>query len=166
MLCVSSVPGVALAAQPRSQPTNPAQNQYTEVVPKVNGGNHTSGAAKHKSTGTTTKPTESTTTSTGAGETPITPAAQDTTATVVGTTQHTTKHHKTKKPSKTKPKPKSGAGRRGHVLSSKPTHGAAGLTAAAATGSGGGMGVWLLVILILVLVTGSAVGILRYRRNR
>ena len=120
MLCVSSVPGVALAAQPRSQANSPA-NQYTEVVPKVNDGNHTSGAAKHKSTGTTTRPAESTTTS--AGETPSTPAAQDTTATVGA--PRSTRPSTTRPRSPAKPSPNPGsrpASRRGHVLSSsRPT---------------------------------------------
>jgi hypothetical protein len=154
MLCVSSVPGVALAAKPRSQPTNPAQNQYVEVVPKLNGSKHTPGPAKqHKSTGTTTKPSASSTTSAGASETPSTPSDQ-------GTTHDNTKSRKTKV------KPVSTARRGAHVLSSKPAHGTTRLTAAAAAGSGGGMGVWLLVVLILVLVTGSAAGIRRYRRSR
>lgn len=163
MLCVWSGAGLALAGQP----TNPAQNQYIEVVPTVHHPKHHSGArTRHRST-TATKSTGSTTTSTGAGVTPTHVDRQP------PSTGRSTVHHRTTRPHhkvtrhrmKKRASAKLTSGRRAHLLSSKPTHGAARLTMAAATGSGGGMGIWLLVILLLVLVTGSTAGVLRYRRN-
>ena len=147
MLCVSSGPGVALAGNP----TNPAQGQYTEIVPPSL---HHGGAKQRTSTNTTS--------TTSTGQTPSTQVVPTTT----GASNTITKPHR--KATKPKPKksgrPRQALSRKSRILS-RPNHGAARLTVAAATGSGGGMGVGLLVILILVLVTGSAFGILRYRRS-
>ena len=147
MLCVSSGAGVALAGNP----TNPASGQYTEVVPPSL---HHGGTKRRTSTNTTsTTPT---------AQTPSTQVVPTTT----GASNTITKpHHRATKPRHKKSgKPRQALSRGARILP-RPNHGAARLTVAAATGSGGGMGVWLLVILILVLVTGSAFGILRYRRS-
>lgn len=157
MLWMSPGAGVALAHKTTTQPTNPAQYQYTEKLPTVHGTKHTAG--RHKSTGTTT---------TSGGVTPTRHVGNKTTAKGVGATHHRRKHRRTRHHRKinTHAKPKPSASQRAHTLSPK-GHGATGrLTAAVTTGSGGGISTWLLVILILVLVSGSAAGILRYRRNR
>jgi cobalamin biosynthesis Mg chelatase CobN len=155
MLWMSSGAGVALAGKTTTQPTNAAQNQYIEKVPTIHGTKHS--AKRHKSTSATT-------TTRGASETATTHAGEKTTATVVGTHRRT-KHRTTKHRKVTKPAKKPAASHRAPAVSSK-DHAATGrLTAAVTNGSGGGISVWLLVVLILVLVSGSAAGILRYRRN-
>ena len=150
--------GVALAG-------NPTRNQYVEVVPTVH--HTTTTTTRHTSTGAVKPQTTST------AVTPTTTPVMPSTVTSSSLPQTTTstphrkshRHRKaTRKTKKSSNKPV--ISRRARALSTKPTSGATGLTAAAATGSGGGMGVWLLVILILVLVAGSAAGILRYRRTR
>lgn len=171
ILCVSSAPGVALAAKTKHhrhhRPTNAAQNQYLEKVPPtISGRKHTRGATKrHGSTGTT-RTGPSTTRSTGAGTTPSKHVHKDGTATVGHhhkTKSRKTKHHRIKRSRTSTAAQTRLADERS---SQHRTHGTAGLNTAAATGSGGGVSVWLLVILALVLVSASAAGILRYRRNR
>lgn len=162
-LCVWSGGGLALAAKHKRQPThttakhrrdptNPAQYQYVETVPTITG---------HK--GRKPKPSTTPTTPSTPSSGPRTGSGGATTPGVTTPRHHRRAHRGTKKsrPSKTM----TDLHRATHLRGSKRGRSATGLTVAAATGSGGGLGVWLLVILILVLLTGSVVGIIRYRRT-
>ena len=154
VLCLASGPGLALAGNDCNQSNNPVACQYYEgggqpTLPKHK-------PAKHTRTQTTTP-----------GGTATTQAGQKLPAAGTRGTS-TRRHHKHKDRRKSGKHPVrqgSAGARRGHNSSGQP-HSATKLTAAVVNGSSGGMGVWLLVILILVLLSGSAVGILRYRRNR